>query len=125
MIRRREFASGAALVGVSGAGALLSADPTLAGSKMTDLAERQSRLDKALLEQIGCDLALMDRLENLQTGSQGDLAIASHLEQSLVRRQNIWRSSRRRLVECGPRLGVDLMRRACGVASADARWSVA
>lgn len=84
MIRRREFASGAAFVGVSGAGALLSAYPTLAGSKLTDPAERQSRLDKALLEQIGCDLALMDRLENLQTGSQGDLAIASHLEQSLT-----------------------------------------
>lgn len=42
-----------------------------------------------------------------------------------VRRQNIWRSSRRRLAECGPRLGVDVKRRACGVASADTRWSAA
>ena len=42
-----------------------------------------------------------------------------------VRRQNIWRNSWRRLAECGPRQGVDVRRRACGVASADARWSVA
>ena len=42
-----------------------------------------------------------------------------------VRRQNIWRSSRRRLAECGPRLGLDFRRRACGVASAYVRWSVA
>jgi 4-hydroxy-2-oxoheptanedioate aldolase len=41
-----------------------------------------------------------------------------------VRRQNIWRNSRRRLAEFGPRLGVDVMRRACGEASADVRWSV-
>jgi hypothetical protein len=43
----------------------------------------------------------------------------------IVRRQNIWRSSRRRLAEFGPRLGFDFRQRACGVASADARWSVA
>ena len=41
-----------------------------------------------------------------------------------VRRQNIWRSARRKLAECGPRLEVDVRRRACGVASADIRWSV-
>ena len=46
-------------------------------------------------------------------------------EHAVVRRQNIWRRSRRRLAECGPRLGVDVRRRACGVASADVRWSVA
>ena len=40
-----------------------------------------------------------------------------------VRRQNIWRNLQRKLAECGPRLGVDVRRRACGVASADARWS--
>ena len=44
---------------------------------------------------------------------------------STARRQNIWRNSRRRLAECRPRLGVDVRRRACGVASADVRWSVA
>ncbi|PZU43312.1 MAG: hypothetical protein DI568_17425, partial [Sphingomonas sp.] len=32
-----------------------------------------------------------------------------------VRRQNIWHNSRRKLAECGPRLGVDVRRRACGV----------
>ncbi|MCP5138227.1 MAG: CoA transferase, partial [Gammaproteobacteria bacterium] len=42
----------------------------------------------------------------------------------LVRRQNIWRNLRRKLAECGARLGVDVMRPACGVASADVRWSV-
>ena len=43
----------------------------------------------------------------------------------LVRRQNIRHNSRRKLAECGPRLGFDVRRRACGVASADVRWSVA
>ena len=42
-----------------------------------------------------------------------------------VRGQNIWHSSWRKLAECGRRLGVDVRRRACGVASADARWSFA
>lgn len=42
-----------------------------------------------------------------------------------VRRQNIWHNSRRELTECGPRLGVNIRRRACGAASADVRWSVA
>ena len=41
-----------------------------------------------------------------------------------VRRQNIWLNWRRKLAECGLRLRVDIMRRSCGVASADARWSV-
>jgi len=43
----------------------------------------------------------------------------------IVRRQNIWRNVRRRLAEVRPRLGFDVRRRSCGVASADARWSVA
>ena len=43
---------------------------------------------------------------------------------TLVRRQNIWHNSRRKLAECGPRQGLDFKRRACGVASADIRWSV-
>ena len=42
----------------------------------------------------------------------------------LVRRQNIWRRSRRKLVESGPRLGIDIRRRAFGAASADIGWSV-
>ncbi len=40
-----------------------------------------------------------------------------------VRRQNIWHNSRRRLAECGPRLGLMFRRRACGVASGDVRVS--
>ena len=47
------------------------------------------------------------------------------LDMAGVRRQNIWHNSRRKLAECGPRLGVDVRRRACGAASADVRWSVA
>ena len=43
----------------------------------------------------------------------------------IVRRQNIWRKGRRRLAEDRPRLGVDVRQRACGVANADVRWSVA
>ena len=42
-----------------------------------------------------------------------------------VRRQNIWHSSWAGLVEHRPRLGFDVKRRACGVASVDVRWSVA
>ncbi|MCE5974665.1 hypothetical protein LZA78_14345, partial [Sinirhodobacter sp. WL0062] len=42
----------------------------------------------------------------------------------VVRRQNIWRNSWRRLAESGPRLWDDVMRRACGAASADIRGSV-
>jgi hypothetical protein len=38
-----------------------------------------------------------------------------------VRRQDIWLRSRRRLAEDRPRLGVDVRRLACGVASADVR----
>lgn len=43
----------------------------------------------------------------------------------VVRRQIIWRFLRRRLAECRARPGVDVMRRACGAASGDARWCVA
>ena len=42
-----------------------------------------------------------------------------------VRRQIIWRSIWAGLVEHRPRLGVDVKRRGCGVASVDVRWSVA
>ena len=38
-----------------------------------------------------------------------------------VRRQNIWRNSWRKLAESGPRLGIDIRRRAFGAASADIR----
>ena len=43
---------------------------------------------------------------------------------TIVRRQNIRHRSGRRLAECGPRLGLDVRRPACGAASADIRWSV-
>ena len=45
--------------------------------------------------------------------------------QADVRRQIIWRSRWAGLVEHRPRLGVDVKRRGCGVASVDVRWSVA
>lgn len=47
------------------------------------------------------------------------------MEEVIVRRQNIRHNSRRRLAECGLRLGVDVRRRVCGVASAYVRWSFA
>ena len=53
------------------------------------------------------------------------VAAAREAFKEFVRRQNIWRNSRCKLAECGPRLGVDVRRRACGAASADVRWSVA
>mgnify|MGYP006284527303 CR=1 FL=1 len=60
--------------------------------------------------------------EYVKTLYDGDQLIESNVT---VRRQNIWRRSRRKLAECGPRLGYGFRRRACGVASADVRWSVA
>ena len=53
----------------------------------------------------------------------GRIRASSGWIRQVVRRQNIWRNSRRKLAECGPRLGVDVRRRACGEASADVRWS--
>ena len=58
-------------------------------------------------------------------GADAEKVMLKALNGLHVRRQNIRHNSRRRLAECGPRLGVDVKRRACGVASADARWSVA
>ena len=59
------------------------------------------------------------RREARDRPSNRKAALAAH-----VRRQNIWHNLRRRLAECGPHLGVDVKRRACGVASADVRWFV-
>lgn len=42
----------------------------------------------------------------------------------VVRRQNIWLRLQLRLAESRPRLGFDIMRRACGAASAAVGWSV-
>src|SRR5690606_33599853 len=44
--------------------------------------------------------------------------------EAIVRRQIIWRSLGLGLAEYRPRLWVDVMRRACGAASADAGWFV-
>ncbi len=52
-------------------------------------------------------------------------AMEDAVEAAAVRRQNIWHNSRRRIAECGPRLGLMFRRRARGVASADIRVSVA
>ena len=64
-----------------------------------------------------------DALPALIAGSGFAYAI-SVLCMRRVCRQNIWHNSRRKLAECGPRLGVDVKRRACGDASADILWSV-
>jgi len=50
-------------------------------------------------------------------------AVAGRGRYWIVRRQNIWHNSRRKLAECGPRPGVDIKRRSCGGASGDVRWS--
>jgi len=59
-----------------------------------------------------------DNVFRSPSNEKGDLV-------TTVRRQNIWLNSRRRLAEVRPRLGGYVRRRACGVASADVRWSVA
>ena len=63
--------------------------------------------------------ALRADIANLQA------ALAGSGAEEGVRRQNIRHRSRRKLAEGGPRLGLGFRRRACGVASADARWSFA
>ena len=70
-----------------------------------------------------------EKIRIVLSGLRGEDSIAElcrkeGIAQSLyytVRRQNIWRNLQRKLAECGPRLGVDVRRRACGVASADIR----
>ena len=76
--------------------------------------------------------ALISELRDLEDGDVwilggGELQMAFIERHALdgVRRQNIWRNSRRRFAECGPRLRFDVRRRACGVASADVRVSFA
>jgi len=59
-----------------------------------------------------------DNVFRSPSNEKGDLV-------TTVRHQNIWLNSRRRLAEVRPRLGGYVRRRACGVASADVRWSVA
>jgi NAD(P)-dependent dehydrogenase (short-subunit alcohol dehydrogenase family) len=72
----------------------------------------------SIAEHEGCSRAVACATE---TYGSCDILVAN--AGALVRRQNIWRNLQRKLAECGPRLGVDVRRRACGVASADARWS--
>ena len=49
---------------------------------------------------------------------------SNRFERGTVRRRNIWRKVGGAVTESGPRLGLPFKRRACGAASADARWSV-
>ena len=76
----------------------------------------------------GPTVVVIDEMERLRDESE-KIKLAEFINSissiQTVRRQNIRHRSRRKLAECGPRLGVDIMRRACGVASADARWSAA
>ena len=85
---------------------------------ITDVSVPDQRFHSAWAE-VGA--ALRRRLRNgfdILVHCKGGLGRAG------VRLQNIWLRSRRRLAECGPRLVVDVRRQACGVASADIRWSV-
>ena len=70
----------------------------------------------------GARSQLIELVVAIGVGARSGQVAARVIAQS-VRRQNIWRNLRRSLTECRPRLGVDVKRRACGVASADVRWS--
>ena len=61
----------------------------------------------------------------IETGALVNRNLSQREFVATVRRQNIWHNLRRRLTECGPRLGLMFRRRACGVASADVRVSFA
>jgi len=84
MIRRRDFVSGTAVAGAASAGSLLSANSLYAGAAEREPIGQRTQLDEGLLGQIAGDLALMSQLDHLQTGSQGDIALAHHLEQALT-----------------------------------------
>jgi signal transduction histidine kinase len=126
-------------IGVQLLGALHSRDPVrkdeLIRDTLADLREiiNNSAGERLTLAELMADLRveIADLLSSANIGLVWQMDTAAELPpQSVaamrsVSRQNIWRNSRRKLAECGPRLGVDVTRRACGAASADVRWSVA
>ena len=84
------------------------------------LASRDGNMKAVVIPDVKKDTLRNVVLDNVEPGST-----VSTDELVSVRRQNIWRRSRRKIAEWGPRLGIDIRRRACGAASADVRWSVA
>lgn len=87
-------------------------------SKVLPCKVRIPRMSSRLAEKRypSCDINII-HLSTLSDRNRAD--------RMTVRRQNIRHRSRLRLVECGLRLGLVFRRRACGVASADIRSSVA
>lgn len=77
--------------------------------------EASSRATEAVLSIPFCCLGL---LAGPNRGTVDNLDV-------VVRLQNICYKSPRKMAQCGSRLRVDVSRRACGVASADIRWSIA
>jgi hypothetical protein len=78
-------------------------------------------LKAAALHHLDFHIALLGRGFTLSDATAYNIQFRG--TRPVVRRQNIWHNSRRKLAECGPRPGVDIKRRSCGAASADVRWS--
>lgn len=81
---RRDFIAGAAAIGAASAGTALRAERLGPAGKMAENGGNSARRPRPLLQQIASDLALMERIVHLQTGSPGDNALARHLEQALT-----------------------------------------
>ncbi|MFC3637905.1 hypothetical protein ACFONL_11055, partial [Camelimonas fluminis] len=80
-----------------------------------DMAERDLVLGD--IWDIDGKQSYLDQLEHegvlpKETGTAKTVEPAMPTEKPAVRRQNIWRRSRRKLAECGPRLVFDVRRRA-------------
>ena len=99
---------------------LLREDEVLTESIIPSIGRKPTVTIKDVASEAGVSIATVSAVVNGTARVSPKRSKAVH-----VRRQNIRHNSRRRLAECGPRLGVDVMRRACGEASADVRWSAA
>ncbi|MFC4346858.1 EAL domain-containing protein [Kordiimonas lipolytica] len=100
----------------------------LIGQITRKMIENSARLSRNLAEAgIDCIISVNVSAQDVIADGLVDFLtdeLARHAVLPRVRRQNIWHKLGRGLAEYGPRLGVDIKRRAFGVASADVRWSV-
>ncbi|PZU49423.1 MAG: hypothetical protein DI568_06135, partial [Sphingomonas sp.] len=87
-----------------------TAKPGLSQEKLEDYSQARGQVIKGVIQ-----ASEAEARANGTTLRSLEIEIRAEWNKQGVRRQNIWHNSRRKLAECGPRLGVDVRRRACGV----------